>query len=206
MIFAVELPRIFSRVAAKRVEARDPAKLAIGLIKRFGAVYITGEIFGAVTRDFGLCHENNSGRGKTKWLTDNLPKFDSVFGKSLFIDLEEVVHNGSTLPSIGEKIEVGLRNALAEINGCGDDIKTIAIDEFHWTVPPLEVVKLPASCAKLQMDILHALDAQRSKGKKLVFVSWLHPKDISFAPHLLRTGLADNIPIIEFECSQEVDG
>ncbi|MBU0629542.1 MAG: ATP-binding protein [Candidatus Margulisbacteria bacterium] len=212
-----------SDFVAKRREL-TPAALARTAVERLqshGAIYVTGEMYSRTARDQSLALEYNAGIGKTTWFKNELtPLLLAAFGQVCYFNLEEIIPINEIM---GGKLPAkDARDCFDQVRSllvaAGETAQVIALDECHWLFPAianntekagnLEIFRFGPSYSPKQSAVWETIDALLARDKKLVFISWLHPRDLSLA----STGRDPNFatifsaPLFEFEKWEDDDG
>jgi len=169
----------------------------------------------------------NSGIGKTEWVrTQLMPFLEGLFNGITYINIED----GLPIRRI-----MGKECARSEIDGCFDALavkiasaaessEIIIVDEAHWLFPSADptpqggVFRFDATFSRKQSTALELVNDLMKNGKKIIFISWLHPQDLSLTGSFSHPkdncyeGTASmlrifTIPVVEMRTPiQEVDG
>jgi hypothetical protein len=169
-------------------------QLAIDLLRKYGSIYVTGNLYSQRNRNQNFCFRGNTGVKKTSWIVQNLiPLLEESFGRVFYtnvetdVQIEEIMdgkHDEAAIRSFFNQLQIKIITA-------GQNSEVIILDECHWLFPPLssetedkqklKIFRLDHFFAKQQIEIWAAIQTLRQQNKKIIFISWLHPQDISLS-------------------------
>lgn len=130
----------------------------------------------------------NSGIGKTELVVNELMPFLKPHFRGInYVMIEDIIPIVAIMKSelTRDEIEAKFDLVIAQIAGAAQTSEVIAVDECHWLFPSADphprkaIFRFDSTFALKQIVGLKLIDGLMRQGKKLIFVSWLHPQDIS---------------------------
>lgn len=201
-------PGFVVRPLVYSVEHRN--RRALELLRAKPAIYVTGQAYSTESRRQSGTNNANSNIGKTEWVVQNLiPYLRPFFRGVSYVDIEGVIPIRRIMDKQlnREEIEGCFDRVISTIARSAASSEVIVVDECHWLFPSADenpagkgIFRFDNSFSGKQAAALDLIASLIRRGKKFVFISWLHPQDVSLAEYYLNTPsfrMFFNFPVFE---------
>ncbi len=182
-------------VSMKAVTDKQGTARAMERVQQAGLLYVTGSCYSRLATDRVLCRDENSVVKKTGWVTQVLiPALESSGLTVKYFNAEDELQINALL---GGELPLAAAGDLissfhSKLTAATASSQVLVLDECHWLFP-FEEKDVNAKIRTFILDLMHlpalakiwrTLETFRAAGKKIIFVSWLHPQDFSLTKNL----------------------